>query len=162
MRDLSNVAALTDDRQGDPIARLVGMPPHERRLLAAALPVVLIARLGQLALAPRRLAPLMVALGEAMGAPQAHTDYAERAARAVARAGRLVPGADSLTLAVATLALLRRRGLTGRLCRGVRRDGSGALHTHAWVEHNGRLIVGGPRARVAQYTPLGGHAGRRP
>lgn len=156
MRDLSYVAALNDDRQGDPVARLVGMPPHERRLLMAAFPVVLIARVGLLALSPRRLAPLLAALAEAMAAPQAHTDYAERAARAVVRAGRLVPGADSLTLALATLTLLRRRGLTGRLCRGVRRGQDGVLRTHAWVEHNGRLIIGGPRARVARYTPLAG------
>ncbi|HMQ29535.1 MAG TPA: lasso peptide biosynthesis B2 protein [Chloroflexaceae bacterium] len=156
MNDTPYFAMNADDRGGAPLAALAGLRPHERRLLLLALPIVLSARAGLWLLTPRRLAPMLVRLAEATAAPQAHTDYAERAARAVARASRLVPGADSLTQAMATLTLMRRRGLTGRLRRGVRRDRRGALLTHAWVEHNGRVIIGGPRERIAQYTPLPG------
>lgn len=154
MNDTPYFAMNVDERQGGPLAQIAGLRPHERRLLLAALPIVLATRAGLWLLAPRRLAPILARIAEATSAPQAHTDYAERAARAVTRASRLVPGADSLTQALATLTLMRRRGLAGRLRRGVRRDRCGALLTHAWVEHNGRVIIGGPRERVAQFTPL--------
>lgn len=150
------IIARSDERRVSPLSQLARMRPHERRLFTAALPIIVAARVGLSLFPLRRATRLMLHLAEAIAAPQAHTDYAERAARAVSCAGRLVPGADSLTLALATLTLLRRRGLTGRLRRGVRRDSAGVLHTHAWVEHNGRLIVGGPRELVAAYTPLKG------
>lgn len=156
MNDVTPFAPQPRTRAGSLLAQLVCLRPHERRLVAAALPIVVAARVGLFVLPPRRLAPLLARLAEATAAPQAHSDYAERAARAVTWASRIVPAADSLTLALATLTLLRRRGLTGRLRRGVRRDRTGTLHTHAWVEHEGRIIIGGPRERVAQYTPLPG------
>lgn len=156
MNDTPYFTMNVDDRRGGPLAPQAGLRPHERRLLLAALPIVLATRAGLWLLAPRRLAPILEQLAEATAAPQAHTDYAERAARAVIRASRLVPGVDSLTQALATLTLMRRRGLAGRLRRGVRRDRHGALQTHAWVEHNGRVIIGGPRERVEQYMPLPG------
>ncbi len=154
MNDATYLSMTVDDRRTGLLTELAGLRPHERRLLAAALPVVLVTRFGQCLLVPRRLAPLLARLADATPAPQAHSDYAERAARAVSRASRFIPGADSLTQALATLTLMRRRGLTGRLRRGVRRSHAGILESHSWVEHNGRIIIGGPREHIAHYTPL--------
>jgi len=50
-----------------------------------------------------------------------------------------------LPRALATHAMLRRRGIASRLCLGVTRQ-SGALSAHAWVEIGGTKIVGGAAA----------------
>lgn len=74
---------------------------------------------------------------------------------AVDRAGRY-RFIDALCLprALAALAMLRRRGIAGRLCLGVARNGSG-LAAHAWVEVGGRSVIGGEEAagftRLAAY-----------
>lgn len=154
---MSNVMALIDhtDPSGDSRAgAAAALRPHERRLLFAAFPLVLAVRVSLCFIPLRQLMPLLSRLAELTAAPQAHADYAPRAARAVARAARLIPGSNSLTLALATLTLLRRRGHTGRLRLGVRRTAAGAGHTHAWVEYNGQVIIGGPATGTAGLTPL--------
>jgi hypothetical protein len=50
-----------------------------------------------------------------------------------------------LPRALATHAMLRRRGIASRLCLGVARQG-GALAAHAWVEIGKDKIVGGVEA----------------
>jgi hypothetical protein len=62
-------------------------------------------------------------------------------ALAVRRASRLVPKASCLTQALAARELLARRGIVGRLKIGVARK-DGALEAHAWVEHDGRIVLG--------------------
>jgi hypothetical protein len=51
-----------------------------------------------------------------------------------------------LPRALATQAMLRRRGIANRLCLGVARD-SGELAAHAWIEVGNKKIVGGDETR---------------
>jgi hypothetical protein len=77
-----------------------------------------------------------------------------RTAARVTRVARGVPGATCLTQALATRVLLAWHGQAGAVIRfGVRHDG-GALVAHAWVEHEGRVVIGGPD--VGAYVPLDG------
>ena len=59
------------------------------------------------------------------------------------------PGMHALCLprALATQAMLRRRGIANRLCLGVARDG-GELAAHAWIEVGNKKIVGGDETRA--------------
>lgn len=62
-----------------------------------------------------------------------------------------------LPRALATQAMLRRRGILSRLHLGVACD-EGSLAAHAWVEVNGEVIVGATEA--PRFTPLTQVGGR--
>ncbi len=75
-----------------------------------------------------------------------------RTAARVTRVARRVPGATCLTQALATQVLLAWHGHGGATVRlGVRREGD-ALLAHAWLEHRGQVVIGGPD--VGAYVPL--------
>jgi hypothetical protein len=76
----------------------------------------------------------------------------EALVRAVRRVGRLVPRASCLTQALAAEVLLGRAGHTPRLRIGLRREDSGALSAHAWVENGGDVVLGD--REVECFTPL--------
>lgn len=65
---------------------------------------------------------------------------------AVDAASRRIPDASCLTQAIAALLLMRRHGYTARFCVGVARAPGGALDAHAWLERDGRVLIG----RMAQ------------
>ena len=73
---------------------------------------------------------------------------------AMSRAQRVVPGATCLPQALAAEALLKRGGLPADLRIGVRKDASGKLLAHAWVESEGRIVVGDLPGGVDVYTRL--------
>ena len=65
-------------------------------------------------------------------------------ARAVIRAGTVVPGATCLVQALALTAMLERRGHAAQLVVGFGRTPLGSLDGHAWVETEG-AVIGGSR-----------------
>ena len=72
---------------------------------------------------------------------------------AVSVASRYVPGgATCLPQALATHVLLERAGYAARLHIGVAKNGERQLQAHAWVESQGRVVIGG--SEVGRYTPL--------
>lgn len=48
-----------------------------------------------------------------------------------------------LTQALVGQLLLQRRGYPAHLCIGVAQDDQGVFHAHAWVESQGKVIIGG-------------------
>src|SRR3989442_1559102 len=77
----------------------------------------------------------------------------ERVAWAIERVSRVVPGTRScLAQALAAQVLLARRGQEACVRIGVARDADGPLHAHAWVESEGRIVVGG--AERPGFSPL--------
>ena len=58
-----------------------------------------------------------------------------------------VPRATCLTQAISAKLLLRWSGLQSDLCLGVACSVNGALRAHAWLEREGRTILGGTVAR---------------
>jgi hypothetical protein len=62
---------------------------------------------------------------------------------AVPSAARFVPEATCLTQALAATALLEQGGQTAQLKFGVRRARDKSLEAHAWVECDGKIVVGG-------------------
>lgn len=77
-------------------------------------------------------------------------------AHAVRRAARLVPRASCLTQALVLQRVLARQGQECALFLGVdRRDSSPSkqrkFEAHAWIEWQGRVLIGGD---VSRWTPL--------
>ena len=84
--------------------------------------------------------------------PQARVSAA-RIAWAVERVSRVVPGARScLVQALAAQVLLARRGCHSSVRIGVAHPSGESLHAHAWVESEGRGVLGTPLP--GEYTPL--------
>lgn len=77
----------------------------------------------------------------------------ERIAWAVTVASRYVPGTACLSQASAAQALCLRHGYPAQLRIGVAKGERGTLEAHAWVESEGRIIVGGLHD-LSRYTPL--------
>ena len=71
---------------------------------------------------------------------------------AVTVASRRVPRASCLTQALALQSLLLREGHDATLRLGVAKTAAGELEAHAWLEHDGRTVIGGPQS--ARFTPL--------
>lgn len=69
----------------------------------------------------------------------------ERIAWAVATAARVVPGATCLPQAIVARRILRREGYPADLRIGVSVQQTG-FAAHAWVESEGRILVGTPQS----------------
>jgi hypothetical protein len=84
-----------------------------------------------------------------------HTDQpsADRIAWAVSVASRYVPAATCLPQALAVRMLLQQQGYPARLHIGVAKGEGGQLEAHAWVESEGRVVVGNSQD-LSRYTPL--------
>jgi hypothetical protein len=72
-------------------------------------------------------------------------------ASAVKRAAPLVPGATCLPQAIACQLLLTWSGFEGRLQIGIRKEEN--IEGHAWVECEGRVLVGGAES-VGKYSSM--------
>jgi hypothetical protein len=141
--------ALTMTRLGN----FLRLPPADRRLLATATLLQAAIRLGLTLLPYRRLRGLVDHLARV--SPRRHLAppaSPERIAWAVTRASRSVPGATCLTQALAAKVLLERCGHPARVRVGIDRAAGAPLLAHAWVECEGRIVLGG--ADLARYTPL--------
>ena len=75
---------------------------------------------------------------------------------AVDAASRRFPDASCVTQAVAALMLLRRHGYEAQFCVGVARNENGALNAHAWLERNGRVLIGQTRQVFVRLPDLAG------
>lgn len=126
----------------------------ELLLLPTALAAIVAARLA-LAAIPLRTLLRLLARPTGHAAPAGRVIAPETIGRAIAIAGGYVPYAACLTQALAAQALLRWHGYETSLRIGVARGEAGRLAAHAWVEHKGQVVVGGPASVVARYTPLG-------
>ena len=80
----------------------------------------------------------------------------DRAAYLVQLASRVDPfGATCLKKALVLYALLKRRGLDVKLVIGATKAGE-KLDAHAWLEHQGRVIIGESSERYAPLCTLAG------
>jgi hypothetical protein len=65
-----------------------------------------------------------------------------RVVEAVRRASRHVPRATCLTQAIASEIMLARHGHSSNLRIGVTKDAKGVFGAHAWLEVQGRVVIG--------------------
>ena len=74
-----------------------------------------------------------------MADPEIH----RRVVWAVKTASRFVPKATCLTQALVAQIILARRGCATDLQIGVARSEQGSVEAHAWLESDGRVLIGG-------------------
>ena len=131
---------------------LLRLPWRERVWLLQAAALLWAIRLG-LWLLPFQMVRRVIAKYARSGVA-ASTLPSERVAWAVASASLVVPAATCLVQALAAQLLLGWRGRATQLCIGVARDEAGRIEAHAWLEHDGTIVIGGPAQHVARYTLL--------
>lgn len=128
------------------------LPPAERRLLLKTVLLMAATRFGLSFLSfstLRRLTGKRMVRGDIDAGRPAPV---ERIAWCVRVASRYIPRATCLTQALTAQMLMVRRGYRVELCIGVARDAAGAFNAHAWVVHEGRVVVG--EAGYEEFTPL--------
>ncbi len=118
----------------------LGFPAQSRRLLIEAAVVLVLVKFLLQGRTFGRVASWTKRLRCPHRGPSA---TASQLAEAVVRVSRHLPGMENcLVQALAVQALLGRYRHPGRLCLGAHRDPDGAFVAHAWVEHQGRVLVG--------------------
>ena len=135
------------------LGKFLRLSPAERRLLVTAALLQAAIRLGLALLPYRKVSGLVDRLARVR--PRRHLAPSvspERIARSVTRASSAVPGATCLPQALAAKVLLERGGHPARVRVGIGRTEGARLLAHAWVESEGRIVVGG--TDLARYTPL--------
>lgn len=138
------------------LRKFLRLPPTERRLLIRAVLLVGAIRLGLWLLPFQRLQRLLAQVRQApTGFLKAARSSPDRVVWAVRVASRSMPGARTcLTEALSVQVLLVRQGQRAHLRLGVARGAAGRLRAHAWVESDGRVVIGGSESGPAPYTPL--------
>lgn len=130
------------------VRRFLSWSPAERRLFLKAWAVLLRVRLQLTAQSMQRvqagLIPSEVPLDEAVSV--------EDIVLAIQKAAVLVPRSTCLVRALAGQALLGEFGRNSTLHLGVNKDRTGKFMAHAWLEHDGHIIIGG--AEAGNYVPL--------
>jgi len=133
------------------LRKFVDIDRRRRRLVLQAFVVVAASRV-LLAIMPlRKVRPLMPALARVVIRRPKPTALAELV-WALSAANRRVSGA-CLSNALAAESLLARYGYTPVLRIGATLT-TGTLTAHAWVEHDGEVVIGGPESVVRQYSPF--------
>ncbi|HEY3913189.1 MAG TPA: lasso peptide biosynthesis B2 protein [Verrucomicrobiae bacterium] len=139
------------------IARYKQLSARERRLFYHALVHVLSIRM-RLWLLPFRVTRNWV---ERQSKPAgAWRDLEHRSIRevtwAVEAASRRIPGATCLTQGMATQVMLGQLGQHSELRLGVARSLDGQFEAHAWVETQGRIVIGGAIKGFERFAQLRG------
>ncbi len=132
-----------------PLRKFLDLPPADRRLLLSSAALLVVARVGLWLLPAGRLRRLLARLAPAV--PEAAAAV-ERVAWALTIARRFVPRGNCLPQALAAEALLAGSGHPVRLRLGVARGAGGRIEGHAWLEHRGRVVVGGNQAPSVYHT----------
>lgn len=137
------------------LGKFMKLTPGERRLLATAW-LYLVATRAVLTLLPfpsvlKWSSRYTVVPHPAAERKASSFTAAERIPWAIQAASRYVPrGSNCLVQAIATQAMLARRGHSAHLRIGAAKDSGTQFKAHAWVEWNGRIVVGGPG--VSEFT----------
>jgi hypothetical protein len=130
------------------VGRFLRLPAHDRALLFSAMRLVLFIR------AALWVFPYRVVRQRLLQHRASKTQNSDclRIAWAVSAVSRYIPGATCLTQALAADDLLRTYGYEPSIHIGVARNRQKVLEAHAWVEIQGRIILG--NAGVERFTPL--------
>jgi hypothetical protein len=139
------------------LRRFLGLS-FEKQVIVVQVAVLLAAvRLGLKTLPFRKMRALVDRFSEPSGLTPtgdgANTpeETVEHVLWAVDVIGRRMPG-SCLTQAFAARILLGRRGHPTRLHIGAVKEEGGSFLAHAWLESNGRVVIGGHE--LERYTPL--------
>ncbi len=135
------------------IVRFAALASPEQRLVVSSVLLVGATRVGLTVLPFRRLEPILAKLAQAVPGYSVADGAEEKLAWSVAAVSRYIPHATCLTQALALKVLLARHGHPSEVRIGVAKQ-DGQLKAHAWLERNGRILIG--ESGLAPFTPLDG------
>lgn len=138
------------------LRKLLRLSLSDCYLLAKSLMLVIVIRVGLWILPFRTVQALLATLIRVTATASVPTSRVsiDRVRWAVTLTSRYVPKATCLTQTLAAKVLLSQCGYTAQVRVGVARDASEQLQAHAWIESEGRIVIGGSRAFVKRYTQL--------
>lgn len=134
------------------MSKIARLPWRRRLLLLRALAGVVFYRAALSALPFSLVRTLSARRARPRAAHRVAGFTASDLAWAVRAASRRVPRASCLTQALALRALMARESLASDLHIGVARDEDGRFEAHAWLEADGRVLIGG--GELERFTPL--------
>jgi hypothetical protein len=145
------------------LRKFLSLTPADRRLLASAALLLGAIRFGLWLLPFQTLQRLLARMIQAPNKMQEVNQVSvDRVIEAVEVASRYMPGGvKCLARALATQVLLGQRGYQAELRIGVAKGEEGQLEAHAWVENQGRTVIGN-LADLSRFTPLLPLEGGRP
>ena len=121
--------------------RFFMLPYREKKLLSQSLFLILVVRIGLWVL-PFNLLDRWLNSVTPVADKAADWATIECVARSVRSCSRFVPYATCLTQALATRVLLRMDGQPANLKIGVEKNRDEKFGAHAWVEIDGRIVMG--------------------
>ncbi|RIV89756.1 lasso peptide biosynthesis B2 protein [Aurantiacibacter xanthus] len=119
-------------------------------LLCKTLAVVVTMRLALLVTKHRHIAQHITV----KPAPSGYVREASTLAWAVRNTARIVPFAHCLTQALSLQYLLGQQGMTSTIRVGVQMARNGTLDSHAWLIHDGTVLLGGSENELAAFTKM--------
>ena len=135
------------------LRRYLSLTAGDRRLLARAAFLVGAIRIGLWLIPFQSMRRMLAWITHSPGGQRPIARISsDRIAWAVRAAGRHVPKATCLVQALAAQVLLRREGYPASFCIGVARSEEEKVQAHAWVESEGKVVVGG--SELERYTRL--------
>jgi hypothetical protein len=136
------------------IRKFLGLSPADQYLLLKSVFLLGMITLSLRALSFQTVRRLLIGTRQrTVGVHFTDRPSADRIAWAVGVAGRYVPAATCLPRALAVRMLFKQQGYPARLYIGVAKGDRGQLEAHAWVESQGRIVIGNSRD-LSRYTPL--------
>lgn len=128
-----------------------GLPSRKRRLLWRAVALVAAVRIALWTL-PFRWVRLVAGRKRAVS-PELAMLHVEHLAWAVQAAARRIPGASCLTQALSLQYLMTLAGQDAEVHIGVAKDAARGFEAHAWVEHDGAILLGDD-GDLGRYAPM--------
>jgi hypothetical protein len=121
------------------VGKFLDLPADEQRQMLHTLLLVIAFRLGLWIVPYHVLQHIADRVAARRIAP---ADEPQRISRNITAMSRYVPGASCLTQALTAQVLLQRDGFTPKMRIGVARGELGEFKAHAWIECDGKIIVG--------------------
>lgn len=135
------------------LRKFVFLSGRDRKLLVKTAGVLWFVRLGLWLLSYETLCRLVRKHNPSQN-NAADVVQVKRIVRSVRKMSRYVPASTCLTKALAAIVLLERADQPANLVIGVAKSQVGDLEAHAWVECQGRVILGGTHAELSRYSIL--------
>ena len=137
------------------LCKVLNLSASDRQLLVITLTLLTAIRLGLWLLPFRILLKLIRKISQAVSQPQTTSQASiSTIVWAVNVASRCMPGgAKCLARALTTQVLMSQHGYSPELRIGVAKAEAGNLEAHAWIEHQGRVVIGN-LTDLSRFIPL--------
>jgi Transglutaminase-like superfamily len=144
-----------------PLFKLLRLHKIERQLLIQTFILLGLIRLGLRWLPFQKMLDILANISQASSRQQPSPIRPEQMVHAVELSSRYLPGEVlCLPRALTMHVLMRDQGYAPQLRIGVAKGAKGNLEAHAWVEHQGNVVMGYVRD-LSRYTPLPSFKGCR-